>query len=58
MKKPTFEDRLHVRNYPPDAPVMKQNWRNLLFLHWKYNKDALQKMLPPGLYVDTFNDEA
>lgn len=34
--------------------VMRQEWRELLFLHWEVSPDAVQARLPPGLTVDTF----
>lgn len=37
---------------------MYQQWRNLLFLHWAYAADAIQKTLPDGLFVDTFDGKA
>lgn len=41
------------------APVVgAQQWRALLFLHWRVSPDAVQATLPPGLIVDTFDGEA
>lgn len=41
------------------APVvMRQKWRDLLFLHWRYPPDLVQPMLPPGLEVETFDGSA
>ena len=37
---------------------MHQNWRDLLFLHWKLEPEVIQQTLPPGLYVDTFDEKA
>ncbi|MCB0163024.1 MAG: DUF2071 domain-containing protein [Anaerolineae bacterium] len=37
---------------------MFQTWQDLLFLHWEYDVDVIQQTLPPGLYVDTFEDRA
>jgi uncharacterized protein YqjF (DUF2071 family) len=37
---------------------MYQNWRNLLFLHWEYDVEAIQNTLPEGLRVDTFAGKA
>jgi uncharacterized protein YqjF (DUF2071 family) len=38
---------------PPDAsPVMYQSWRDLLFLHWEWDPDEIQRTLPAGLRVD------
>jgi uncharacterized protein YqjF (DUF2071 family) len=37
---------------------MFQKWRDLLFLHWEYDVGAIQRTLPDGLYVDTFDGKA
>jgi uncharacterized protein YqjF (DUF2071 family) len=37
---------------------MFQQWRDLLFLHWEYPVEAIQAMLPDGLFVDTFAGKA
>jgi uncharacterized protein YqjF (DUF2071 family) len=37
---------------------MYQNWHHLLFLHWEIPVADLQKMIPPGLTVDTFEGKA
>jgi uncharacterized protein len=34
--------------------VMRQEWRELLFLHWEVSPDAVQAHLPNGLTADTF----
>ncbi len=38
--------------------VMRMWWRNLAFIHWPYDPDAVQRLLPAGLTVDTFDDTA
>ncbi len=38
--------------------VMNQEWRELLFLHWEIDPEEIQKRLPPGLTVDTFEGKA
>lgn len=59
MSKPTLEMRLKMRERPPRrAPVMYQKWLDLLFLHWEFSPEVIQSTLPPGLYVDTFEDKA
>lgn len=52
------ESRLEVRKRPLKHRILFQEWCNLLFLHWKYSKEAIQKRLPKGLYVDTFEGDA
>lgn len=37
---------------------MHQQWANLLFLHWKMNAEEIQRRLPKGLYVDTYDGHA
>lgn len=37
---------------------MYQTWRHLLFLHWKYDASVLQRTLPDGLTIDTFDGNA
>jgi len=34
---------------------MHQRWEHLLFLHWPIEPDLIQRTLPPGLHVDTFD---
>lgn len=59
IKKPTLTKRLELRNTPDNENVvMKHKWRNLLFLHWIYDAEEIQKTLPEGLYVDTFEEKA
>lgn len=41
-----------------EKPIMYQEWRNLLFLHWIYDAGKIQKMLPEGLIVDTYEGKA
>lgn len=56
---PTLSSRLAIREYPVDAvPLMNQKWRDLLFMHWEYDADEIQKTLPKGLYVDCFQNKA
>jgi uncharacterized protein len=37
-------------------PVMRQSWRDLLFLHFPCDPGEIAPLLPPGLEVDTFPD--
>lgn len=51
--------RLKMREQPANhAPVMYQKWRQLLFLHWQFNASEIQRTLPAGLFVDTFEGNA
>lgn len=38
--------------------IMKQAWRDLLFIHWPISPDQLKKHIPPSLQIDTFNRTA
>lgn len=58
MNNVTLEDRLDVRNRPAEYPQLYQEWQSLLFLHWEYDAEMLQKSLPSGLFVDTFEGKA
>ena len=50
--------RLKARARPVGNPVMYQEWRDLIFLHWEYSVAAIQATLPDGLFVDTFGGKA
>ena len=36
-------------------PVMLQDWRDAAFLHWPVDPADVQRLLPDGLTVDTFD---
>src|SRR5688572_21053648 len=36
-------------------PMVRQRWRDVSFLHWRYDPAALQSLLPDDLEVDTFD---
>ena len=55
---PEAAQRLAARELPAGSPVMFQQWRDLLFLHWEYPVATIQAMLPEGLFVDTFAGRA
>jgi uncharacterized protein YqjF (DUF2071 family) len=55
---PDAVQRLAARELPAGTPVMYQQWRDLLFLHWEYSVAAIQATLPEGLFVDTFAGRA
>ena len=57
--KPTAHQRERLRERPKKkSPVMFQTWDDLLFLHWDVDPDQLQRTLPDGLKVDTFEGKA
>jgi len=37
---------------------MVHGWRNLTFVHWRVEAAAVQRLLPPGLEVETFDGTA
>jgi uncharacterized protein YqjF (DUF2071 family) len=37
---------------------MHQSWKHLLFLHWRWDPADIQRRLPAGLTVDTFDGSA
>ena len=44
---------------PLDHPAVgSQHWRDLLFLHWRVPVSTVQRTLPEGLTVDTFDGDA
>jgi uncharacterized protein len=55
---PETIDRIAPTRRPNERVVMRQNWRKLLFLHWRADPAAIQATLPPGLTVDTFDGAA
>jgi len=55
---PNVSQRLAARARPAGQPVMYQQWRDLLFLHWEYPVAAIQATLPDGLFADTFDGKA
>lgn len=55
---PSTEALIAARQRPSGRAILTQKWDNLFFLHWKYDAAEIQKRLPAGLFVDTFNGEA
>lgn len=43
---------------PVGRAVMRQRWRDLLFLHWEVDPGVIAATLPAGLGVDTFRGKA
>ncbi|MEY4688960.1 MAG: hypothetical protein RIR76_2983 [Verrucomicrobiota bacterium] len=43
---------------PAGRPVMRQGWRDLLFLHWEVPVDVIRATLPYGLEPDTYGGRA
>jgi uncharacterized protein YqjF (DUF2071 family) len=53
-----------VEQYSPacpltvERPLMLHRWERVTFLHWRYPADAVQRLLPPGLSVETHDGVA
>ena len=58
MRNVTDVDRLNARHRPAGQPVMHQDWRKLLFMHWRINENLLRPHVPPSLKIDTYGDSA
>ena len=59
LRHPALEKTDH-RPWPlsPSPWVMAMSWRDLAFLHWPVSAAALREKIPPGLTLDTFENEA
>ena len=55
VQTPDPIDRISPTLAPDAQPLMYQNWRHLLFLHWEVPAMELQALLPPGLDLDTYD---
>ncbi|MBO2010509.1 YqjF family protein [Hymenobacter negativus] len=55
---PTLSARLALRERPEGIPLLRQQWSELLFLHWPVPAALLQPHLPPRLQVDTHDGMA
>ena len=43
----------------PSGPIAGyQRWRSLLFMHWSVSIDALRPLVPSGLDLDFYDDQA
>ena len=43
---------------PVKRAVMKQGWYDLAYIHFRYDPQEVQRLLPPGLSVDVFDGSA
>jgi uncharacterized protein YqjF (DUF2071 family) len=56
MTHAAFEQTAHRPwPLPPGAWRWRQSWRDLLFAHWAVPVEAVRRLVPPGLEVDTFD---
>lgn len=51
-----IEEYLRLRDRPEGLPLMVQGWRDLSFLHFSIEPEALRSTVPPELEIDTFPD--
>ncbi|MFJ4775677.1 YqjF family protein [Streptomyces sp. NPDC088762] len=52
MREPRYEA-------PHVAPaVLTMHWRQQTMVHWRYPPEAVQALLPPGLFADVFDEAA
>jgi uncharacterized protein YqjF (DUF2071 family) len=54
----SWEHRASFQNRPHGRPFFYQSWNNLLFMHWRFDPQEVQRRLPAGLTVDIYNDFA
>ena len=47
-----------VCDTPVERAAMVHWWDELTFLHWRFEPDAVQRLLPPGLEVETMDGSA
>lgn len=53
-----LKKRLDARERTNENPLMHQDWKHLLFLHWEVEVEKIQSTLPEGLFTDTFEGKA
>jgi len=53
-----LDDRLAARKRPAGPAVLHMQWTDLLFLHWAWDPEEIQRTLPAGLQVDVFDSRA
>jgi uncharacterized protein YqjF (DUF2071 family) len=51
-------DRIAPTKRPRKTVVMRQNWRDLLFLHWPVRPELVRPLIPPQLELDLFDGTA
>jgi uncharacterized protein len=54
----TLIDRLSVRRRPAGWPIFHQRWKRLVFLHWKLPPEAVRPLVPAGLELDLYEENA
>jgi uncharacterized protein len=56
LEKQTAGDRAWA--LPNRSWAMRMQWHDLLFMHWRIEEDALRRLIPDGLEIDTFDGSA
>ncbi len=51
-------DALGICPFTVERPVMWQRWERLTFLHWRFQAADVQRLLPDGLDVETYDGAA
>jgi uncharacterized protein len=53
-----FPTALYPKAESIARPVMVQRWTDVVFLHWRYDPQVVQRLLPAGVTVDVFEGAA
>jgi uncharacterized protein len=51
-------DRIAPSVRPSQSAVMRQKWRDMLFVHWPIEPEAVRPLIPPQLELDLFAGKA
>lgn len=56
----TTDESLHpeICPYEIHRPTMRMQWEDLTFLHWRFEPDQVQRLLPRSVTVETFDGAA
>jgi uncharacterized protein len=58
LKELLLANKHRAYPYPKTAWVMTQEWNELLFAHWRFAPDVVQKLIPHEFKIDTFDGAA
>jgi uncharacterized protein len=58
LDAPTGIDRIDPSRRPDQRAVMRQKWRDLLFVHWPVAPEVVRPLVPSGLALDLFEGTA
>jgi uncharacterized protein YqjF (DUF2071 family) len=51
-------DRVSPTHRPDRRAIMRQKWRDLLFIHWRVHPEVVRPFVPPGLALDLYEGMA